>query len=99
VPAARCEELCARFPGLVAYPQQDGTRKLAAGWLIDQCGWKGRRMGPVGMHDRQALVLLNYGGARAGDVLALAQAVRHDVRQRYGVELEMEPVVVPGLGD
>lgn len=81
----------------MAYPQQDGTYKLAAGWLIDQCGWKGRRMGPVGVHERQALVLVNHGGARSGDVLALAEAVRRDVRERYGLELEIEPVVVPGI--
>nr|WP_246013272.1 UDP-N-acetylmuramate dehydrogenase [Pigmentiphaga humi] len=88
--------LAERFPGLVGYAQEDGGYKLAAGWLIDQCGWKGRRMGPVGVHERQALVLVNYGGATAAEVMALADAVRHDVRQRYGVALEAEPVVVPG---
>jgi len=97
VPAALYERLRACFPGLVAYPQEDGGYKLAAGWLIDQCGWKGRRMGPVGVHERQALVLVNHGGAQSGDVLALAQAVRRDVRERYGLELEIEPVVVPGI--
>lgn len=97
VPAVQYDRLRADFPGLVAYPQEDGTYKLAAGWLIDQCGWKGRRMGPVGVHERQALVLVNHGGARSGDVLALAEAVRRDVRERYGLELEIEPVVVPGI--
>jgi UDP-N-acetylmuramate dehydrogenase len=86
--------LLARYPGLVAYPQPDGRHKLAAGWLIDQCGWKGRALGPAGVHERQALVLVNRGGARAADILALADAIRADVRARYGVELEAEPVVV-----
>jgi UDP-N-acetylmuramate dehydrogenase len=53
-----------QFPALIAYPQSDQTFKLAAGWLIERCGWKGKRLGAVGVHDRQALVLVNYGGAR-----------------------------------
>ena len=56
-------------------------------------------MGPVGVHERQALVLVNHGGARAADVLALAEAIRRDVDSRYGVTLEAEPVVVPGIED
>lgn len=99
VPAAQYEALRARFPGLVGYPQANGGYKLAAGWLIDQCGWKGRRLGPVGVHERQALVLVNHGGARAADVLALAEAIRRDVENRYGVVLEPEPVVVPGASE
>jgi len=98
VDAARYRELAGRFPGLVGYAQADGRYKLAAGWLIDRCGWKGRRMGPAGVHERQALVLVNHGGARAQDILALAAAVQADVRQRYGVELEPEPLVVGADG-
>jgi UDP-N-acetylmuramate dehydrogenase len=85
-------DLRQRFPGLVSYPQADGRFKLAAGWLIDQCGWKGRSMGPAGVHDRQALVIVNRGGAQAADIIALADAIRADVRMRYGVDLEPEPV-------
>lgn len=92
VSADRYAALRQRFPGLVAYPQADGRCKLAAGWLIDQCGWKGRTMGAAGVHDRQALVLVNRGGARAADIMALADAIRADVKARYGVELEPEPV-------
>jgi len=98
VDAARYGELAGRFPGLVGYQQPGGRYKLAAGWLIDRCGWKGRRMGPAGVHERQALVLVNHGGAKAADILALAAAVRADVRQRYGVDLEPEPVVVGETG-
>src|SRR5690606_19757793 len=85
VPGDQANGLKQRFPDLRTYPQADGRVKLAAGWLIEQAGWKGRRLGPVGMHDRQALVLVNHGGAQAADVLALAQAVRADVQARFGV--------------
>ncbi|MGN6579158.1 MAG: UDP-N-acetylmuramate dehydrogenase [Bordetella sp.] len=96
VDARMRDELAARFPGLVSYAQPDGRYKLAAGWLIDQCGWKGRSLGPAGVHDRQALVLVNRGGATADDVMALASAIQRDVMARYGVTLEPEPVVVRG---
>ncbi|AHV92962.1 UDP-N-acetylmuramate dehydrogenase [Bordetella holmesii] len=88
------ESLLARYPELVSYAQPDGRYKLAAGWLIDQCGWKGRDLGPAGVHDRQALVLVNRGAATARDILALADAIRTDVQGRFGVWLEPEPVVV-----
>jgi len=84
-------DLHARFPDLVAYPQPEGRYKLAAGWLIDRAGWKGRQIGPAGVHAQQALVLVNLGGARGADILALAQAVKADVAERFGVELEQEP--------
>lgn len=93
VDAAGYEALRTEHPGLVAYAQPDGRYKLAAGWLIEQAGWKGRRMGPVGMHERQALVLVNHGGATADDVLALAGQVTSSISQRFGVLLEQEPVV------
>ncbi|MDN5843285.1 MAG: UDP-N-acetylmuramate dehydrogenase [Alcaligenaceae bacterium] len=94
VPATQAKALRDRFPGLAAYPQADGRVKLAAGWLIDQAGWKGRQVGPVGMHAHQALVLVNYGGATAEDVRRLAAAVCEDVWQRFGVRLEREPVTL-----
>jgi UDP-N-acetylmuramate dehydrogenase len=87
-------QLMRTHPEIVSYPQADGQYKLAAGWLIDRCGWKGRRVGAVGMHARQALVLVNYGGAQANEVLALAHAVRSSVQEHFGVELEMEPINV-----
>lgn len=94
VSATRRDELLARFPGLVSYAQPDGGYKLAAGWLIDQCGWKGRSLGAAGVHDRQALVLVNRGGATAADIMALAEAIQESVAARYGVALEPEPVRV-----
>lgn len=83
-----------QWPDVVAYAQNKGDWKLAAGWLIEQAGWKGRRLGPVGMHERQALVLVNHGDATAQDVMNLAHQVCHDVKQRFGVDLEQEPVSV-----
>ena len=84
--------LAASFPGVVGYPQPDGMVKVAAGWLIDRAGWKGRQIGGAGVYERQALVLVNRGGATSADVIALAQAIQADVRARYGIELESEPV-------
>lgn len=89
VPAAHYEALKGEYPGLVAYPAATGM-KLAAGWLIDQCGWKGKRVGNVGAHAQQALVLVNYGGATGAEIYALARQIRDSVRDRFGVTLEME---------
>lgn len=77
---------------LPVYPQADGRVKLAAGWLIEHAGWKGRDLGPVGMYKKQALVLVNRGGAVADDVRALMRAVQRDVRATFGVDLHVEPV-------
>ena len=90
----RFQVLREHFPGLVSYAQADGTHKLAAGWLIEQCGFKGRRAGAVGMHEHQALVMVNYGAATAGDLRAFAALVAGTVLDRYGVALEPEPIFV-----
>jgi len=94
VSGEHCARLLAQFPNLVHHAQPDGTEKLAAGWLIDQCGWKGRSMGAAGVYPKQALVLVNLGGARGEDVVRLARAVQADVEARYGVALEPEPVFI-----
>jgi len=88
----RAQTLKTQFPHIVSYPQADDSHKLAAGWLIDQCGWKGKRLGPVGMHANQALVLVNPDGGDCDDVMALANAVRQDVQARFGVTLQIEPI-------
>ena len=89
-----CARLLAEFPQLVHHAQADGSEKLAAGWLIDQCGWKGRALGAAGVYPKQALVLVNLGGARGEDVVRLARAIQEDVKARYGVALEPEPVFI-----
>lgn len=94
VPAGKAAALAAAHPALPRYPQRDGTVKLAAGWLIEQCGLKGRSVGGAAVHDKQALVLVNRGDATAADVAALAALVQNTVAERFGVELESEPVWV-----
>ncbi|MGI9025209.1 MAG: UDP-N-acetylmuramate dehydrogenase [Burkholderiaceae bacterium] len=85
-------------PNAVGYPQADGCVKLAAAWLIDRCGWRGHSLpgasGRAAVHDRQALVLVNRGGATGAEVLALASAIAESVAARFGVALEPEPVIV-----
>lgn len=87
------EAIRKRFPDIVSYPVKDGV-KLAAGWMIDQCGWKGYRNGRVGVHRKQALVLVNTGGT-GKDILGLADEIAADVRQRFGVSLSIEPRLIP----
>ena len=94
VTPAQKEALTTRYPQLVSYLQADGSYKLAAGWLVDQAGWKGKVAGAAGVSATQALVLVNRGGASGQDVAQLAQAIREDVAAKFGVELEVEPVIV-----
>ncbi len=94
VGAAHCARLLESFPDMVHHAQPDGSEKLAAGWLIDRCGWKGKSLGAAGVYPKQALVLVNLGGATGEDVVRLARAIMADVEQRYGVMLEPEPVFI-----
>ena len=88
------EQLIKEFPNLVSYPDAIGTRKLAAGWLIDQCGFKGKRIGPVGAYEKQALVLVNHGGGTSTDILGLAKNIQEEVMRKFGVQLEIEPNIL-----
>lgn len=82
--------LLERYPAMPHYPAPDGRVKLAAGWLIDQAGLKGWRQGNVGVHERQALVLVNYGGATGGEVIAFARRVQQHVLDRFGIAIDTE---------
>jgi UDP-N-acetylmuramate dehydrogenase len=88
------EALREQFPEIVSYPDQANKRKLADGWLIDQCVFKGKTVGPVGVYQNQALVLVNHGGGTAKDILALAQTIQDKVHNVFGVELEIEPNIL-----
>jgi UDP-N-acetylmuramate dehydrogenase len=94
VSANQYEALLAKFPKLVSYPDAGNQRKLAAGWLIDQCGFKGQRFGEVGIYEKQALVIVNHGKGTAADILALAKIIQDKVQKQFGVTLEIEPNIL-----
>ena len=76
------------------YPQGENRVKIPAGWLIEQSGWKGRSIGNAGVHNKQALVLVNLGNATGNEVLNLAKEIQNSVNQKFGIQLEMEVNVV-----
>ncbi|SEF50202.1 UDP-N-acetylmuramate dehydrogenase [Oceanospirillum linum] len=88
------QSLKGQYPGMPVYPAGEGQNKLAAGWLIEQCGFKGTRRGSVGVYPKQALVLVHYGGGSAEGLLALADDIVSEVKHRFQVELEREPQVI-----
>ena len=96
----QCADIIARDPKVVHYRLADGSFKLAAGWLIDACGWRGKSIGQAGVFEKQALVLVNRGpsadgqGATGGEVMTLARAIQTSVYERFGLRLETEPVVL-----
>ena len=94
VSAALAAQLRVQHADLVAYPQADGQVKLAAGWLIEHAGWKGFRDGDAGVHQQQALVLVNYGTATGAQLLALARRIQADIQARFAVALEIEPNIL-----
>ena len=95
VDAAHAQTLLAQYPQMPHYPQPDGRVKLAAGWLIDQCGLKGKTIGGAAVHDKQALVLVNKNHATAADVRALSDEICRIVAQRFAVDLQPVPVWLP----
>src|SRR6187399_2817321 len=94
VATEKYEALKLEFPNIVAYPLANGTVKLAAGWMIEQCGWKGYRKGDAGCHAKQALVLVNYGNATGKEIYDLSAEILHSVKNKFDVVLEREVNIV-----
>lgn len=96
VAASLAEDLLDDHPAMVHYPAGEGKIKLAAGWLIDQCGWKGFRRGDAGVHEKQALVIVNHGNASGREIYELSEEIKQSVQAKFGVSLEREVNVIGG---
>lgn len=94
VAKTKFETLKIEFPGIVGYELENGNVKLAAGWLIEQCGWKGKTFGDAGVHKLQALVLVNYANAKGNEIYDLSQKIMDSIKEKYGVELEREVNII-----
>ena len=90
VQKAKYEELAALYPGMPHYTIDAEHEKIPAGWMIDQCGWKGQSLGRAGVHDKQALVLVNRGGATGQEIVNLCETIRKDVKQKFGIDIHPE---------
>jgi UDP-N-acetylmuramate dehydrogenase len=88
------EQLLALYPQMPHYTVDAGHEKIPAGWMIDQCGWKGKSLGPAGVHDKQALVLVNRGGATGQDIVTLCRTIQEDVKRKFGIEIHPEVNII-----
>ena len=88
------EQLAVQYHGMPHYTIDDTHEKIPAGWMIDQCGWKGKTMGRAGVHDMQALVLVNRGGATGQEIVDLCRAIQYDVKEKFGIEIHPEVNIV-----
>jgi UDP-N-acetylmuramate dehydrogenase len=94
IPAEQYEKLKTQWPEIPSYPAGEGVVKVPAGWLIEKAGWKGFRDGHCGVHEKQALVLVNFGGARGRDILCLAEKIMDDIETKTGIRLQPEVNIV-----
>ena len=90
VDEAKYKELSVVYPQMPFYRISENAYKIPAGWMIEQCGWKGKTLGKAGVYEKQALVLVNLGGATGEEIIALYHAVRHDVKARFGIAINPE---------
>lgn len=88
------EELKSKYPKMPLFRESSGALKLAAGWLIEQCGWKGKRIGDAGVHERQALILVNHGNATGPEIYDLSEKIRKSVLEKFGINLVREVEVI-----
>jgi UDP-N-acetylmuramate dehydrogenase len=89
--------LLKNFPGMPYYKEGTGMIKIPAAWLIDQCGWKGKREGDAGVHEKQALIIVNYGNATGKEIYNLSEAIRNSVKMKFGIDLEREVEVIGSI--
>jgi UDP-N-acetylmuramate dehydrogenase len=94
VTRARYEKLAALYPDMPHYKVDSRHEKIPAGWMIDQCGWKGKSLGRAGVHDKQALVLVNRGGATGTEIVALCEAIQKDVKAKFGIDIHPEVNII-----
>ncbi len=94
IPEAEFESLLKKYPDIPSYPAPAGARKIPAAWMIEQCGWKGKRLGDAGTFEKQPLVLVNHGNATGRQILDLAKSIEEDVAVKYGIKLEKEVNIV-----
>lgn len=94
VEEALAMNLLQKFPDIPHYDDRPGFKKLAAGWMIEKCGWKGKMLGDAGVHDKQALVIVNYGKATGKEIYDLSELIRKSVNDKFGVNLEREVEVI-----
>jgi UDP-N-acetylmuramate dehydrogenase len=88
------ETLVAQYPEMPHYKVDTRHEKIPAGWMIEQCGWKGKSLGRAGVHDKQALVLVNRGGATGAEIVALCEAIRADVKTKFGIDIHPEVNII-----
>jgi UDP-N-acetylmuramate dehydrogenase len=90
IPEIQATELKKKYEQMPVYPDKNGLKKIAAGWLVESCGWKGFRIGDAGVHDKQALVLVNHGKAKGAEIYDLSKKIQHSVLQKFGIKLDRE---------
>ena len=94
IPLAQFEQLKTKFPDIANYPLPDNQVKIPAGWLIEKAGWKGKKLGNIGVHDKQALVLVNFGGGKGQEIKALSEEIQNSVFEKFGIGIQAEVNVV-----
>lgn len=94
ITVAQFEQLRERYPEIPSYPSENQLIKVPAGWLIEQCGWKGKRVGRAGVHHQQALVLVNHGQATGAELFSLAKEIQRDVREKFSIDIAAEVNII-----
>ena len=90
----RYEKLATQYPQMPHYKVDSRHEKIPAGWMIEQCGWKGKSLGRAGVHDKQALVLVNRGGATGSEIVALCETIQKDVKDKFGIDIHPEVNII-----